>query len=236
MKCLPFLVLAFLAGNLVAFGQFATTSDTRDLLSFSVIGYGKKFFTVDVADVKFSVSTRDSSAAAARDAHNRIVAALEQYLVAQNYTADIIKLESTGLTRKSRSSDRLDDDFYLSNSVFSIRSKRIADLSDLQADLVNLGVDEIISVDLFSSQQRALEDEAKELAIADARRKAAFTADQLDWALGKIISIEYLGQRSSSGGGFGARGSRHDGRGQASAASANFVDARVKLSFVYIVE
>ena len=198
----------------------------------TVTGYGKVFYTVDRADIQFSVSVRDKNVQECKTKHDAIVERLSEYLKAKEYPREILSLESTILRRERSSSRRLEDDYYLAQSTYSTRTARIGELSSLQADMVEIGVDEIQFVKLFSSKQRELEDQARKRALQDAKSKAALTADELGWTLDKPIRASYTGTpwhgRSR---GFGSRG------GSAAVApvvtSANSVDITVQVTFSY---
>ena len=202
---------------------------------FTVTGYGKIFYTVDKADIQFSVSVRHENVQECKTKHDAIVEKLNEYLKIKKYPQEILSLESTILKRERGSTTKLDDDYYLAQSAYSMRTARIGELSSLQADIVEIGVDEIQFVKLFSSKQRELEDHARKRALNDAKNKAALTAKELGWTLDKPTKVSYTGtpwyERSR---GFGSRGG-----GVAAApvaTSANFVDITVQVTFSYKTE
>lgn len=202
---------------------------------FTVTGYGKVFYTVDMADIQFSVSVRHQDVQQCKARHDSIVGELTEYLEKKKYPKEILSLEGTELKRERGNSSKLEDDYYLAQSAYSMRTDRIGELSSLQADIVEIGVDEIQSVKLFSSKQRELEDQARERALEDAKRKAALTARQLGWSLDRPTGIRYLDNPSyAQSRGFGSRGG-HVTEGPV-AASANFVDITVEVTFSHKVE
>ena len=204
---------------------------------FTVTGYGKVFYTVDMADIRFSVSVRDKDVQQSKKQHDRIVEELGAYLKNNGYPEGIISLESTILRRQRASGSRQDDDFYLASSVYAMRTNRTKDLATLQADLVGLGVDEILSVDLFSSKQRQLEDEATKLAFKDAKEKAQLTAECLGWNLRNATRVTYAPSLwRSAPHSFGSRASAASPATSPLAASANFVDVTVNVTYTYEVE
>jgi len=206
------------------------------LSEFTVTGYGKVFYTVDMADIQFSVSVRDPNVQECKRKHDTIIKKLNEYLEGMRYPKEILSLESTILKRERGRTDDIKDDYYLAQSVYSMRTNRISELSSLQADIVEIGVDEIQFVKLFSSKQRELEDQARKKALEDAKSKAILTAKQLGWALCKPSKVSYTkspwyGQPR----GFGYRSARVSPASPV-AASANFVDITVKVSFFYKIE
>ncbi len=194
---------------------------------FTVTGYGKVFYTVDMADMQFSVSVRGKNVQECKRKHDAVVDKLNEYLKSQKYPQEMLSLENTILKRERASRDSYT---YLAQSTYSMRTGRIEELSSLQADIVEIGVDEIHFVKLFSSKQRELEDQARKQAIEDAKSKAVLTAKQLGWTLDKPTKVRYTTTLYSSGG-FGAR----SGSAAASplATSANFVDSAVQVTFSY---
>lgn len=218
------LILACLAGSVLG-------------NSLQVIGYGKVFYEVDVADIEFSVSVRNKNVQECKREHDAIITELNKYLKKKNYPEEIIKLEDTILKRQS-TQRKENPDFYLAKSVYSMRTDRIGDLSELQADIVSLGVDEINYVRLFSSKQRELEDDARKRAIEDAKKKAELTVEALGWKLKQATHIKYgkdMYQKYKVPSGFGSRGG-NTGGGVRVVGSANFVDATVTLTFDYELE
>lgn len=202
---------------------------------FTVNGYGKIFYEVDIADVHFSVSVRNAQAQAAKIEHDQNIKKLQAYLEEQDYPAEILSLKGTILKREKVHSRTLKDDYYIAKSDFSLRTKRLADLSKLQADIVDLGVDEIQAVNLFSSKQRELESQARIKAIADAKRKAELTARELGWTLEKPSAITYISANSyyAKNTGFGMRYEGNRSSKSDVVTSANYVDATVNITFIY---
>ena len=196
----------------------------------AVTGYGKVFYTVDTADLGFSVSVRDADVQAAKQKHDAIHTRLSAWLTEHAYPREILSLEETILKNDRGSARDPDDDFYLARSTWSMRTSRVDELSALQADLVSIGVDEIHFVRLFSSRQRELEDQAMRQAIKDAKQKATLTAELLGAALGRPQQIRF--DNTWSPGGHGIRGGSVNAGGEAG--SANFVDARVSIVFELI--
>ena len=197
---------------------------------FTVTGYGKVFYTVDIADIQFSVSVRDKDVQQCKTKHDAIVQKLNEYLHMKNYPMEILSLEETILKRERRSGSRPENDNYLAKSTYSIRTERIGELSTLQADIVEIGVDEIQFVKLFSSKQRELEDLARMQSIEDAKSLASLTANLLGWMLDRPIRISYTSYPMT----FGSR-ANVGGSGQG-IASSNYVDSTVQITYSYKIE
>lgn len=192
-----------------------TASCKMEPQQFSVTGYGKVLYTVDLVDIRFSVSVRDSDAESSKKKHDKIMVKVNKYLKEKEYPDGILSLQDSILQRQISSTGKRDDDFYLARSEYLIRTDRVQDTNSLQIDLVEIGVDEIQSVTLLSSKQRQLEDEARKLAIKDALEKADLTAKTLGLKLGKPVNMRYE---------------------IPSAVSANFVEVTVKVTFSFQAE
>ncbi|MBW8000638.1 MAG: DUF541 domain-containing protein [Planctomycetes bacterium] len=208
----------------------------KDPPEFTVTGEGKVFYTVDKADIQFSVSVRDEDVQECKTKHDAIVGKLNEYLKSKKYPKEILSFKSIILKREPGRSSKIEDDYYLSQSIYSIRTDRIGELSSLQADIVEIGVDEIQFVNLFSSKQRELEDQALERAIEDAKRRAVLIAKQLGWTLNKPTKISYTKSwyEPSRERRFGSRGAR--AASSPIITSANFVDITVHVTFSYKTE
>ena len=203
----------------------ASRSEPAELLE--VHGYGKVFYEVDTADIRFSVSVRDPDVQTCKKNHDAIIEELVAYLRREGYAPDTLSLEESSLARQK--SRKPEDAHYLSKSTYALRTARIAELRSFQADVVQLGVDEIEQVELFSMEQRELEDRARAAALADAKQKAEAVAEELGWTLGAPMKIQFT-ERGSRG--FGSRSSAASGSSSV-AAAGNFVDAMVRVYFAY---
>jgi len=225
---------AFLSAALL-FCSVGVAAETPN--EFAVTGYGKVFYTVDMADIRFSVSVRDKDVQQCKKKHDSILEGVNAHLEENGYPEGIVSLQSTTLSRQRASSGKSEDEFYLARSVYSMRTNRTKDVASLQAALVQLGVDEILSVDLFSSKQRQLEDEATKLAFKDAKEKAQLTAACLGWTLRNATAVTYAPSPCRSAPpGFGSRASAASPETSPLAASANFVDVTVNVTYRYEVE
>ncbi|MFH1288244.1 MAG: SIMPL domain-containing protein, partial [bacterium] len=158
---------------------------------FSVTGYGKVSYQVDLVDVQFSISMRDNDAESSRRKHDKIVVKVNRYLEEKEYPEGVLLLQSSILRLQESTTGKSRDSFYLARSAYLIRTDRVQDTNALQAELVEIGVDEIQSVTLFSSKQRQLEGDAQKLALEDAIKKADLTAKTLGLKLGKPVSVCY---------------------------------------------
>lgn len=224
MKKIIFAVSIFLmSGNIISAMEPQQLNKTRcspascgmEPQQFSVTGYGKVPFTIDLVDIQFSVSVRDSDAESSKKKHDKIMIKVNKHLKEKGYPEGILSLQSSTLLRQSSSTGKREDDFYLARSEYLMRMDHVQDTNSLQIELVEIGIDEIQSVTLLTSKQRQLEDEARKLALKDALEKADLTAKTLDLKLGKPVNIRYEAL---------------------SAASVNSVEVMVKIIFSFQAE
>lgn len=158
---------------------------------FSVTGCGRVLCSIDLVDIRFSVSVRDSDAESSKKKQDKIVVKVNKYLREKGFPDGILSLQSASLERQKSASGKPDDDFYLAQSVYLLRTDRVQDTNALQVELVETGVDEIQSVTFLSSKQCQLEDEARKLALKDATERADLTTKALGLKLGKPVNVYY---------------------------------------------
>jgi uncharacterized protein YggE len=187
-----------------------------------------------MADLRFSITVRDRELEACKLEHDRRVSRLYDYLRSKKYPPNQLSLESTILRPQSAGGHKLAEDFYLAKTIFSLSSRRLAELSTLQADIVELGVDEVEIVTLRSSRQAAHEAQARIRALSDAIRVAELTADELKWELAHPVRMAYLptdrsrqlrAQSATAGAAV---------RLAAGAGTTHYVDCRVEVTFQYV--
>ena len=108
-----------------------TLSSSVRAAEFAITGHGKVFYTVDKADIRFSVSVRDKNVQEFKTMHDAIVEKLNEYLKKQKYPKEILSLE-TAILKRDRGSGRTLEDDYIPGAVRLFdanRSNRRADLT-----------------------------------------------------------------------------------------------------------
>lgn len=232
---------------LAACPSILAAPDQERTLQLTVTGYGKQFEEIDTADMVFSITTRHKEARVAKEQHDDAQDRCTKYLTENGFEQDKIQLRSTRLWFIPKHPRTPSQDEYACQTVYSMRTTSIDQLSDLQASLVERGVDGIQELTLFNSNRRDLEDDARRRAIDDAKQKAAFTCEQLGWKLGKPITIQYGNlrwyghhHRNSAGlsphGEFGNRGGGGGTSTTDNIGASTYVDANVTLTFEYTIE
>jgi uncharacterized protein YggE len=201
--------------------------------TFSVSGYGKVFYDADMCDLVVGVVTEDENVVACRDAHEAKLRAITDYMGEYEPDDVIFGTVGTGLSIQKQARRKASDaeEHYVYRTQYSIRLKDVTRIATLQSDLVGHGVNEIVKVELLSDELPTLTDDARRLAISDARDKARLAAEELGWTLGPAVNINFQewGVRSPT---FGSRANAGGGRPNASAAEV-FVDAGVSITFEF---
>lgn len=200
-----------------------------DLSRLSVAGFGEARAAPDIATITVGVETRADTAEAAlaensTDAASLIEAAKERGVA----DADI---QTSGLNIypvfEQQQPGRREAPTVAGYSVSNSVSLRIRDLDALGATLTALvaaGANQMRGISFGIEDDEALRDEARRLAVADARRKAELYAEAAGVTLGPIISI-------SEGGGGGQPGPLMRSMAEAAPVEAgeNAVSARVNV-------
>ncbi|MHC4620930.1 MAG: SIMPL domain-containing protein [Planctomycetota bacterium] len=100
--------------------------------------------------------------------------------------------------------------------------------------MVQRGVNKIVTVELLSDKQRELVDEARKLAIEDAKRKARFLSSQAGWQLLGIKDIRFNEEPYRKGRLARTHGTRASYSGDSGAEAAEtFVDSSMTVAFEY---
>jgi len=220
---------------------YSRRTQTQDLLSFTCGGYGKKFYVADMVDLVFAVSFENTDAQAARRSIEGVVGKVNAFLKENGFGEEIVSLLSSNISKEKRHvGQNRYEFFYTAKSTYALRTKKVANLEQLLTSLVGLGIDEIVSVSMISTKMTDFEDEARKLAIADAKRKATLIANELGWKLGKVLSAQFHGERSYGYGtrdyGFGKRGGHRAESSMAQTPLASHVGSHVSLTFEYVVK
>lgn len=197
LKALP--VLLFLTASFPAFADEVSTPATIDIQ-----GTGEVDATPDMAFITSGVTTQAESARAALDANTTAMNELISALKAANIADRDIQTSNFSVQPQYVYSDQRDANGYnlaprivgyqVSNNV----TTRVRDLTNLGLILdqsVTVGANTINGVSFAVSDTKALYNEARKRAVADAVEKAELYADAASVELGSIMSIaEHTGQ------------------------------------------
>jgi len=198
-----------------------------------VSGYGKVFFDADICDLVFGVTTEDPDVTTCRASHADRTEGIRDW-ISRSLSDDAIFAElSTDLRIKYPKNQ---EPVYIYQTMFSLRTKEIAQLAELQESLVTLGVNSIVNIKLFSERLPELEDKARRLAISDAKAKADLAAAELDWEILGATNIRFDESRwrtQSFSQSYGSRANLTNPSHAAADGAEVFVDASVTVSFTF---
>ena len=163
----------------------------------SVSGTGRVDLAPDMATVRIGVTHQDEDAAAALQQTSDAVAAMlarltELGIAARDVQTAGLSLNPVWRDRPEQQGQPMPWGFEASN-VVSLRLRDIAALGEVLDALVADGANRLDGVSFGLQDPEASMDEARRLAVADARRKATLFAEAAGVALGKVIDLTETG-------------------------------------------
>ncbi len=192
MKHLTVLAVAIAAGTLVAAPALAQDIPPA---AISVTGEATVSVPPDLAVVDGGVS---SEAKTAREASEANSAAMAKVLAAlKGAGIDVKDLQTSRLSLQPQSAPNRTVPSavvgYRASNRVTIRVRDVAKVANVIDTLVGAGANEIGGINFMVSQASKLLDEAREQAVADARRKAEIYAKAAGVTLGAPLSISEEG-------------------------------------------
>lgn len=182
------LATAFVAPSQAQTQQPPSSTDGRIV----VVGEGSVSVPPDYAQVRSGVTTRAKTAKEAADANSKVMfavtAALVDFGIAQNYIQTLqFSIQPVYTPQEPRTEPKLAG-YSVSNQVI-VKIHQITKLGEILDRLVTAGATDIGNIQfLFADPSKAL-DQAREAAVADARRKAELYARASGLTLGRIVWI-----------------------------------------------
>jgi uncharacterized protein len=192
MKHLTVLAVAIAAGTLVAAPALAQDMPPA---AISVTGEAMVSVPPDLAVVDGGVSSEAKTAREASEANNAAMAKVLAALKGAGIDAKDIQTSRLSLQLQSapnRTGPSAVAGYRASNRV-TIRVRDVAKVANVIDTLVGAGANEIGGINFMVSQASKLLDEAREQAVADARRKAEIYAKAAGVTLGAPLSISEEG-------------------------------------------
>ena len=206
------LALVFLSVYLIAVTkQVKNNSDTGNTISFS--GEGKVFAVPDVAAISFSIVTEAPTSKAAQDANSVKSKKVVDFLKSQNIADKDIKTSGYNvypqysnnyprpcpLTQGVQSMMEpsypcLDNNpritGYQVSQSFEVKVRDLEKVSTILDGLVSAGANQVNNLGFKVDNEEQLKEQARELAIKDAKEKANTLKKQLGIRLGKIVNFQ----------------------------------------------
>ncbi|MDA3960570.1 MAG: SIMPL domain-containing protein [Planctomycetota bacterium] len=208
--------------------------EPADPRSFS--GYGKQFYTATSFDLNAEIVTTDLEVRTCMQKHLAAVTAVDSYcgeLADTEYSR-----VPAALTLEYDHTQKADH--YVYTTRISLRSRNIGELAQIQADLIEHGVNRLGEAQLFTENPVAVRRQARDLAVANAREQAEYLEQALGWGGFEILNIQLQGEQrhylinvggNPASGAFGNRaGSGRRPSGKSSVGNNAFIDAKITLT------
>jgi hypothetical protein len=133
--------------------------------------------------------TEDSNLSQCKEKHLAVLAELKGFLDKQGKVLVSLRQDATKLERGQNPYEKRPHRY---TTTYTARLKEASTLLPFQEGIVTAGVNELQGLDMFSSRQSELLNEARREAIKDARSKAELAARELDWKLSGATGISFL--------------------------------------------
>ncbi|HEY9022015.1 MAG TPA: SIMPL domain-containing protein [Paracoccaceae bacterium] len=179
-------------------GPYAAQAQSAEApRQISVSGTGRVDLAPDMATVRIGVTHQDEDAAAALQQTSDAVAAMlarltELGIAPRDVQTAGLSLNPVWRDRPEQQGQPMPWGFEASN-VVSLRLRDIAALGEVLDALVADGANRLDGVSFGLQDPEASMDEARRLAVADARRKATLFAEAAGVALGQVIDLTETG-------------------------------------------
>lgn len=166
----------------------------------SVTGTGRVDMAPDMATVRIGVTHQDEAAAVAMQQTSDAVMAMLERLTALEVAARDVQTSGLSLNPVWRDRPAADGQpapwgFEASN-VVTLRLRDLAQLGAVLDALIADGANRLDGVSFALQEPEAAQDEARRLAVADARRKAQLYAEAAGVELGQLVSLSETGAAS----------------------------------------
>ncbi len=169
--------------------------------SISVTGEGEVLAKPDIGAFTFTVQTEGADATAAQNQNSEVMAAIMGYLTEAGVAEADIKTEYYNLNPKYRYEDKpcafgsycppsepIQDGFEVMQNV-QVKVRALDTAGGLIGGVGERGATNISSLSFTIDDESELKDEARTLAIEDAKAKAQVIADSLGKELGKLVGF-----------------------------------------------
>ncbi len=173
----------------ISFNLNATSGD------FQVTGEGKASIKPDNATVQAGVSVTGNAAPAVQDQMNTKINQVIAAIKAQGVDAADIQTSNYNVNPNfdySGGSQRPNG--FVANTTLTIKVKDIAKVNAVIDAATQAGATNVSNLGFTNSNDSAATDEARKMAIADAKQKAKTIASQVGFKLGKIVDYSEGGQ------------------------------------------
>jgi uncharacterized protein YggE len=158
-----------------------------------VTGEGSVTIAPDVVQIRSGVTTRGKTVREATEANSKTMAAIltaltESGIPQKDVRTSQLSIHPVYAAQEPGKEQRLTG-YSVSNQV-SAKIKHIEKLGDLLDRLIAAGATDVWNVEFLVSDPAKMLDQAREAAVADARRRAEVYAKAAGITLGRVVSIE----------------------------------------------
>lgn len=177
--------------------QAQMTAPAEQARQISVTGTGQVDLPPDMATVRIGVTHQDEAAAAALQQTSDALAAMLERLTGLGVAERDVQTSGLSLNpvwrdRPERQGQPAPWGFEASNMV-TVRLRDLEQLGAVLDALVSGGANRLDGVSFGLQKPEAAQDEARRLAVAEARRKAVLYAEAAGVSLGQVISLSETG-------------------------------------------
>lgn len=160
---------------------------------FHVAGFGRVAYQPDLFELSFTAISDAADAATALQRHQAAVEAVRQVLQAQRAALTEQSADAPRLTTRDDGDGAAPRYRYSTRWVVRVRGE--AALALLQQRLSQAGVAGFDGLRPLSERLPEYGDQARRLALQDARRKAGVIAAELGWTLGAATAVKFEDDR-----------------------------------------
>ena len=192
-----------LLASIVAFGLLAGVAAAQEAGRITVVGTGQVETTPDMATITFGVRTQAEQAGDALAANSTAIADVIAILSKSGMASKDV--QTSGLSLSPMWSDRIvsqnerpEISGYMVSNQVTVRVRDLSTLGDVVATVVENGANEFYGLQFGVQEPGALQDQAREEAVKDARRKAEIYATAAGVKLGHLVELTENGGRGSA--------------------------------------
>lgn len=168
--------------------QTAIAQNNVPVRQITVVGHGEARGAPDTANVQIGVQTQGDTARAALTANNTQMQALIAKLKELGVADKDLQTSNVSISPRYDNDGRSVTGYQVSNMV-SVTIRNIAQTGDLLDQVVDAGANSLYGVNFMIDDSKALEQTARDAAIAEARTRAEAMAKAGGGSIGQIISI-----------------------------------------------
>jgi len=184
------LVIVVIAFFLAVIKDKVTSANQSDVIT--VTGTGDAYATPDIALIDISVLTQDKDVSKASDENSKKMNDIIAYVKGTGVEDKDIKTINFSISPvysyDSRTGKRSLDGYQVSQNL-EVKIRNLSKVGDIISNSTSLGANDISSLSFIVDNDDAVKEQAKSLAIADARNKAKTLEKELGVKLGKIVNF-----------------------------------------------